>query len=267
MDTVKSVAIKFIAILFLWMLISAGFAADAGYIMLKSGKKLLSAEISSDSSGNIFYLSDDGKLVIPKDMVDYVIIKKPAAFLEVEQLFKQEKYDDAAVRYAGLAKKYRFLGWYACALGGQIAALHRQEKNSEAEKIIKPLLSYKSGCIEHERPFLLNIYRIYAEILLYEQRYDAIVPVIYRLKRGGDSELSAWAFNVSGKQLLRQKQYREAAREFIQPVLLYDRKNRHRRESLQFLVISLAEFDKKLSNFYLNRLKKEYNDSILPSYR
>jgi tetratricopeptide (TPR) repeat protein len=251
----------------LWVLAFNVLAADSGYIILKSGKKLISSDISSDKNGNVFFLSDDGKLVIPVDMVDYVIVKKPSAILEAEQLFQKKQYDNAATSYGVLAKKYRFLGWYACALAGQVEALHQQNKNSEAEEIIKPLLSYKPGFIEREQPFMLKTYRVYAEILLKEKRYEALLTILYRLKRGSDGELSAWAFNIAGQQLLRQKKYREAAREFIQPVLLYDNKNRQRRKSLRLLVTSLAEFDKKLSNFYLKRLKKEYNDSTLSSYR
>ncbi len=268
MSRIKNIMIKFIVILALLMPVFSVFATNAGYIMLKSGKKLFSSDISSDSSGNIFFLSDnDGKLIVPKDRVNYVIVKKPAEMLKAEQASKQKKYADAAKLYANLAKKYRFLGWYAYSLGKQALALQQQGDKRQAEVIFKILLNYKSNCLEHERPFLLNAYRNYVDLLLGEKRYDAIVPIIYRLKRGNDQELSAWAFNVAGKQLLQQKKYHEASREFIQPVLLYDSKNRYRRESLQFLVISLAKFDKKRSNFYLNRLQKEYNDSTLPSYR
>ena len=260
--------IQFILILFIGVLGGALFAADPGYIMLKSGNKLLSEAISADSSGNIFYLSDDdGKLVIPKDMVDYVIVKKTAELLQAEQLLKQKKYAIAATRYAALAKKYRFLGWYVYALGQQAVALQHQGKQRQAEDIFELLLNYKSSCLEHDRPFLLRAYRVYVDFLLKAKRYEATIPIIYRLKRCNDRELSAWAFNVAGKRLLHKKQYREAAREFIQPVVLYGIKNRYRHESLELLVISLAKFDKKQSNFYLNRLQKEYNDSTLPSYR
>jgi hypothetical protein len=253
--------------LLLLVLMPNGFSADAGYIFLRSGKKLTSSDITADAEGNIFYLSSKGRLVIPKDMVKYVIVNRPAALLEAQALLTQGSYEIAAKHYATLAKKYRFLGWYLDAVVGQVTALQQQGKNREVELLIKPLLSYKSSCFEHEEPFLLQAYQIYAEVLLSEQHYEALVPVIYRLKRGSDGELSAWAFNIAGKRLVEQQKYREAAREFIQPVLLYGRKNRQRCESLQLLIDCLAKFDKKLSIFYLNRLKNEYNDSTLSSYR
>lgn len=267
MNNFRCLVAKYIVVLSLLMPAFGGFAADSGYIFLKSGKKLNSSDITADKKGNIFYLSDDGKLVIPQDIVNYAIVKKPLALLEADELFKQRKYVDASTRYAAVAQKYRFLGWYACALAKQGAALQQQGKKSAVKTLIKPLLSYKSSCFEHEEPFLLKAYHVYAEVLLDEQRYEAMIPVIYRLKRGSDGELSTWAFNVTGQRFLDQKKYREAAREFIQPVLLYDRKNGQRRKSLQLLIDCLAKFDKKLSIFYLNRLKKEYNDSTLSSYR
>ena len=267
MGRIKYLFLKLIMALLLLVLMPSGFSADAGYIFLRSGKKLTSSDITADAKGNIFYLSTEGRLVIPKDMVKYVIVNRPVALVEAKTLLTKGNYSVAVKRYVALAKKYRFLGWYSCALAGQATALQRQGKNSEVELLVKPLLSYKSNCFEHEEPFLLKAYSIYAEVLLKEQRYEAMIPLIYRLKRGSDGELSAWAFNIAGQRLIEQQKYREAAREFIQPVLLYDRKNRHRRESLQLLIDCLAKFDKKLSIFYLNRLKNEYNDSILSSYR
>lgn len=258
--------IKIMTVL-LWLLALNILANDSGYIMLKNDKKLISTAISSDSSGNIFFLSADGKLIIPASMVNYVSVKKPAKLQVAENLLKKRQYKKAATEYAALAKKYRFLGWYACSLAGQADALFHQKKYSVAKAVIKPLLSYKSGDNNHEEPFIMQAYHIYAKILLIEKRHKELTSILYRLKRSSDSGLSTWAFNIAGQEFLKQKRYRAAAREFIQPVLLYAVKTPNRRESLQLLVGCLNKFDKKLSNFYLERLKNEYNDSILSNCR
>ena len=206
-------------------------------------------------------------MIVPVSMVRYVKVHKPLLIKNAENCVTHGKLTKALQYYSEAAEKYRFLGWYAHALKESGKILVKQGKNKEAEAILKPLINQNKKLSLEVAADYQQALRLYCQILLADKRYQEVLPLLRRLQSGCDRETAAWAFYHSGEAFMAEQQYRAAAREYIQLVTLFDHKKHYRQSALRRLVKCTAEFDKKLSIFYLKRLKKEYNDSILQSCR
>lgn len=238
-------------------------AEDHGTIYLKQQKPIVAQNIKADDEGNIFCKTDDKDFIVPANETRYVVLEKPAGVTAAEQLLASGKYEQAAKHFKELANKYKYLGWGIYCNMNQAEALNNLGQSNAVIETVKPLLDTKPANPEQEEQYLMKAFRILAEVLIKQNNDTELMPVLNRLKAADDQELSAWAFNTAGQILIKQHKLKEAAYQFLQPVLLYDNKNKNRADSLFLLGSILSKSNDNRGKKYFELLKKDYPDSKL----
>ncbi len=207
----------------LWMLACAFCAtianqlqADDVYVVLRNGAKIEGVALKAESDGTLkLQLKAGGQSQIFKPgTYRYGYVPKPKAVKQLEEAHEGGKHD-AILKVAGqIFEHYKFLGW-----GGHIAYIegmsHIANKDyTKAKNAFERGRSYAAG---HEDELAKGM----VLVMLGLDQFDQVQAVIEKLKKSGDDETAAFAFNVQGRILAKQGKKKEAVLEFLKTLLLF----------------------------------------------
>ena len=191
------------AILLSWFSISALAGNDLAYtIKMRSGDDLKCDKVNFDADGNLSFTRQGQTMLLNRSFYEYIASSmRPAPITAALALLDKKDYEQAAVRFAELAKSFAYCGWDAFCQLKQAEALAGSKDRDKAIALLagwneKELTGpdYRLASIEQGRLLLARLY------VADGQRTKA-VKIIDLLLASDNDGVAVAAFNLLGDML------------------------------------------------------------------
>jgi tetratricopeptide (TPR) repeat protein len=232
-----------------------------GRIKVKDKTKPLQITVNKiDQWGNIFCRYNKKDLIIRARSYYWVMINKPNILKMADILLKNGKYSRAGMAYADADRLVGKLGWGLYCRYGQAYALHKQNKNPDAIKILKPSLKYKMKYRVGEQPQLDKCLILLSRIA----DSDSALKALELLRKSSDSSNALYGFSYAAKLKAKNKQYTAARNLLLQAIVLFKKSTPGRKQAIEQMIILLKKHNSdlpdpdKLPAKYAAMLKHDY---------
>ncbi|MBN2641148.1 MAG: hypothetical protein JXR78_05825 [Victivallales bacterium] len=230
-------------------------------VYLKNGRELEVSELAADSSGNLTFILDGDKYLLPERMWDYVKMPKPGLVESADKMLADKHYREAADVFKVLAEKYKYQGWHTYCQLKRAEALQKINQPSELISLLESAVAEKPRGSEMEINARINMCFMLAEFYVQTGKISEAEALFDEVIGADDDILAAKSYNAKGDILLQRGDDQGAILAYMRPVIMFPHGVKSREYSLAQIVQLLGKNNDKRQSIYLEMLKNEYPDS------
>lgn len=252
---------KIFPLLLLLVFSLSAYGGITASVYLKNGRELEVSELDADSSGNLTFVLDGEKYLLPERMWDYVKMPKPELVETADKMLANKQYREAADVFKVLAEKYKYQGWHMYCLMKSAEALQHLNQPLELLPLLESAVAQKPRGSETEIEARVNMNFMLAELYMKLGKISKAEALFDEVTGADDDILAAKSYNAKGDILRRRGEKQRALLVYMRPVIMFSHGVKSREYSLAQVVQLLRENKDERQSIYLEMLKNEYPDS------
>ncbi|OGV44839.1 MAG: hypothetical protein A2X46_17070 [Lentisphaerae bacterium GWF2_57_35] len=237
-------------------LLASGYATQAAYVELPTGKRIDGTEIRATATGDIILTTPQGRMTFTKGQYVRAMADKPAEIEQAVQMAQAKQYDEAIKKLEDVVARYRFLEW-----DNQARAL--------LPKIYSDKGDFASAISSYDKLFAASpksreeadIVWPYRQTLMGAKMYDKLIQQLNEVIAGSARPEAARAQIMRGDAQLAQGQLEPAALDYLRTMVLFKAEGDYQAEAM-FKAASVLEQlrDSRAKELY-RRVTQEYPGS------
>lgn len=206
--------VQFLVLITFVSLFMSAYADEQPYVMESEDNKIEGEEISADDDGNIKLTREGGaSQTFRRGRYEYAFTPKPQEVEKLERALENENYDAILDEASDVFDKYKYLGWAAVIGAIESEAYLAEDEPDQALRTVE--YSENFAHLNEERLKEVKVKALMAAGELEEAKEE-----VQELKKSGDDEVAAFAFNATGDILEKQGKQREAVLEYLKVLLV-----------------------------------------------
>lgn len=224
-----------------------------------SGKEKKVSQITVRQNGDLAFVESGSsriQSIIKRGRYVWAWVPKPKEIIAADELFKAGEYAKAGEAYKSARPKYKLVGWDVYCLLKQAESLVKEDKKSDAVKLLSTLENYKLVNPKMEQD-LMESYRLLASTYIDLGETEKAIPVLDKMIASSDDDIASYAFIKKGDAIAKKGDKMDAVLAYFQAALLFP-KSKERPEALFKSAQMLKELKDARAEKFVEMLKKDY---------
>jgi len=243
--------------------VQATFAAEPAVIVPKKGKMIKTTKLTADDAGTLTYaLPKKGSGKMKKKDYKYAWLPYTMTVLpKIDAAASKGASEKIIGLYLKYGNIYKFLGWDIYCKNKAARGYIELNQLDKALALVEPLLTAKT--INPKRAKHLDVaLGTLASIYVKSGASAKATALVPKLVGSSDDEVAASALITQGDIYLKEGKLKDAVLSYLQPALLFDKKNTSRAEALYKAVVAMKKMnDTGRSKKFAEMLKADYPKS------
>ena len=189
--------------------------AQRPYVQEGDGRKVVGDKIQANEQGMIKLTVGRAVRTFRREEYDFAFTPKPQEVAALEQMLKNQQYEEITKRIGQVFERYKFLGWAGRLAYIRAEALSGMGKPEQALQILEASEPYV-----HLNKMQFRMAK--ASALLKTDQLEEAEQVLTELKKSESDDVAAYAFNTTGELLAKKGRQKEAVLEYLKTLLVIE---------------------------------------------